>query len=72
MKIIDNAYDGATSAFLEIEPLASTVTIEARWCQPLGPDSVWAEYVFLVFNRRRALLVAWAIIKAALTFRRFQ
>jgi hypothetical protein len=25
-----------------------------------------------VFNRRRALLVAWTIIKAALTFRRFR
>ena len=70
MKILD-AGDDVTRAQLDIRHIAGQVIVEANWCQSLTPDAT-TEYVYLVYPRRRALLVAWAIVKAALTFRRFK
>jgi hypothetical protein len=71
MKITDVDIDDVTQAELEVKHIAGAVTAEARWCRPLITGDT-TEYVYFVFTRRRALLVAWAFILAALTFRRFK
>lgn len=69
MIIVDG--DGIDAAKLEIEHVAGGVTIKAEWIHAAN-GFMPADYVYAIFTRKRALFVAWTIIKAALTFRRFK
>jgi hypothetical protein len=53
-------------ALLKIESVYSSVAVEATWVE--SPE----DFVYILYTRRRALLAAFALILAALTFRTFK
>lgn len=57
---------GQHQTSIEVKYLCGGVTMETAWVDT--PDMM----VFSVFTRAKAIKLAWAIFKAALTFRRFR
>jgi hypothetical protein len=66
MKMIDMPVPGGHQTEVEVTHVYGTVAIESRWLD--DRDTM----VYSLFTRTAAIKLAWAIVKAALNFRRLK